>query len=107
LKRLSIKKNTELFAIKPAHLKQIKRQFTSIHHSFAGNVKELTSQIEKLQRDCKDKDTQIKHIKESHTWALKDKDRIIEVKDCTIKLKDKDIEVLKLKNQLMHFQINK
>jgi hypothetical protein len=104
---LDYKNHTELFAIEPTHLTQIKRQFTSIHHSFAGNVKELTSQIEKLQRDCKDKDTQIKHIKEAHTWALKDKDRVIEVKDCTIKLKDKDIEVLKLKNQIMQLQAKK
>ena len=85
-------KYTELIAINPTHEKQIKKQYNYIGTAYQGIVTDLISEIKDLK-------AQINSLTEINEYKLKDKDRIIE-------LKDKDLKYEQLRNDMLELKLS-
>jgi hypothetical protein len=92
-------KYAELVAINPDHEKQIKKQFKYIGTEYQGSITDLITQVEKLN-------LQIKSLNEINECKLKDKDRIIELKNKEIELIEKDVKYEQLRNEILEMKLN-
>jgi hypothetical protein len=95
----------ELVAINPKNEKFIKKQYDYIGTEYQGAITELIIQIEKLKLE-------LKSLNEITEYKLKDKDRIIEIKNgiieqknTIIKMKDGIIENMNLKNEILEMKL--
>lgn len=96
---IKYEKYTELIAINPTHEKQIKKQYNYIGTAYQGIVTDLITEIKDLK-------TQINSLIEINEYKLKNKDRIIELKNVMIELKDKDLKYEQLRNEMLELKLS-
>lgn len=98
---IQYKKNKELVAVNPKHNRQIKNLYRNIKDEYGGCVKRLNDTIDSLKRDIKAKDIEIKNMKKYHLLEIKTNN-----KDNEISALKKDLEIARLKNELLQLKQN-
>jgi len=96
---IKYEKYTELIAINPTHEKQIKKQYNYIGTAYQGVVTDLITEIKDLK-------AQINSLIEINEYKLTNKDRIIELKNVMIELKDKDLKYEQLRNEMLELKLS-
>lgn len=91
-KKLEYKNEQELIILDKTKLNKIKEHYNMIQKTYIGSYQELYDQINELKQQIKEKDNDIKLLKEIHNRELlEEKNKLI--------FKEKEIELLNIKNE--------
>jgi hypothetical protein len=96
---LKYKNYDELVIIKPSLLKTVDRQYKQLSNAYAGHIKDMIKQVEDLKNKLELSD-------EKHKNELKDKDIELLVKENENNILRKDLEIERMKNELLQMKVN-